>query len=298
MRHGADPPAGGGGRHAGARQASRAACHPGNDDRPVFDPRDRRQGARPTHPLDGILERARKQGEELGLVGEQDVDLPLLEELGELVAPVLHAEGIRERQGDSSSCFVRQLHRLPEGVLGVGRVPQVPLEVGHLGTGDRIFRDVVGTEAVGGAEVGAEGAMGVGRDERESPTGRRPRWSEGALEANARRPHVVGEHGAQLVVAHPADVPGGAAERDHTHCSVGRGPARDLDRRWHRRVQTVGGVGVDELIAVLDDPKRRHLAVSHVREHVDERVAYGEHVHRPEASGQATAQDRPGRGGR
>src|SRR5437588_6147461 len=61
----------------------------GDDDRAVLAPRDGGERAYVTDPLDGGLEvGAGEQGEELGLVGEEDVDLAVPQQLQELSSEV------------------------------------------------------------------------------------------------------------------------------------------------------------------------------------------------------------------
>ena len=55
--------------------------------------------------------------------------------------------------------------------------------------------------------------------------------------------------------------------------------AGDLHRGWHRVVEPVGRLCVDELIAVLDDAEVGHLLVGDRCQHVDQRVPDREYIH-------------------
>src|SRR5205807_3486210 len=65
-----------------------------NDDRAVLAAGDGGERAGHAEPVDRTLEIPGIQREELSLVGKQNIDLAPVEELGELVAPVLYTERI------------------------------------------------------------------------------------------------------------------------------------------------------------------------------------------------------------
>src|SRR4051812_1850337 len=69
----------------------------------------------------------------------------------------------------------------------------------------------------GPAEIRVQGARRVGRPDEERARGRPAGRRRLGLVAHAGGPDVVGEHLAQLVVAHLAHEPGGAAARRHAH---------------------------------------------------------------------------------
>ena len=71
---------------------------------------------------------------------------------------------------------------------------------------------------------------------RQRPVGG-PSVAGGAAEGDAGGAQVVGEHGAELVVADPADVGGPSAEAGHAGDRVGGRPSGGLDalRPWRRR---------------------------------------------------------------
>ena len=103
-----------------------------------------------------------------------------------------------------------------EGVLGVGFVPQVPLEVEHLGASDQRVVEVGGPEQRGRAEVGVERALSVGRHDDEAASGGHAVGRRRGGEVHAGRAEVVTEHRAELVVVHPSDERGGSSETTTT----------------------------------------------------------------------------------
>jgi len=80
------------------------------------------------HVVQGGLEgRGPKEGDDLVLVGEQDVDLAG-EQIEELAAVALDAEGVREAEGDGTVVLVAHLDGAAHGVLCRWEVPEVALE--------------------------------------------------------------------------------------------------------------------------------------------------------------------------
>jgi hypothetical protein len=157
---------------------------------------------------------------------------------------------------------------------------QVTLEERDLGGGHDGGVDVVGTELAGGSEVGAHGALGVGRDQDQAPAGGRPLGGRPPLEGDADGPDVVGEDRAELVVAHPPHEGTPPAERGQPRQRVGGRSAGDLHARAHRRVQRVGPLGVDQLHRALHQTVAIEEAVVGVGDHVDEGVADADDVER------------------
>jgi hypothetical protein len=88
----------------------------------------------------------------------------------------------------------------------------------------------------------------------------------------------VGEHCAELVVAHLAQVLRGAAERGDPDDRVRRRPAGDLDGGAHRVVD-LGRTGlIDQRHRALRHPQAIDEVVALVADHVDEGVADPDHV--------------------
>ena len=88
---------------------------------------------------------------------------------------------------------------------------------------------MLGPEELRAPEVGVHGALGVGGDDDEAAAGGRPVGGRRAVEGHAGGPEVVGEHGAELVVADPPDVGGPAPEAGDAGDGVGGRAARHLD---------------------------------------------------------------------
>jgi hypothetical protein len=215
--------------------------------------------------------------DDLGLVGEEHVDLGL-DEAEELLAMAIDAERVGQRERDPVAGLVGEAGRQPVRLLGLGLVPEVSLEVEHLGTGDEVVVDVARAELRRRAEVGVHGALRVGRHDDEAATARLAAARGLGPEVDAGGPDVVAEHDAELVVGHPADERGTAAERRHADQRVGGGATGDLDRRPHRGVEHLGTFGVDQLHRARREVMSGEELVLLVAEHVDQRVADADDV--------------------
>jgi len=85
--------------------------------RPARTAREGREDPGLLHVVQGGLEgRGPKEGDDLVLVGEQDVDLAG-EQIEELAAVALDAEGVREAEGDGTVVLVAHLDGAAHGVL-------------------------------------------------------------------------------------------------------------------------------------------------------------------------------------
>ena len=80
---------------------------------------------------------------DLGLVGEQDVDV-VADQGAEGVAVAADAEGVGERERDLAAGLVGDGGGAGEGLLGFRRVEQVALEIGDGAVADGGFVEVVG----------------------------------------------------------------------------------------------------------------------------------------------------------
>ena len=268
----------------------------GHDDRTVLAPRDGGDGAGVADPLEGGAEIGiGEQRQELGLVGEQHVDLTGLEQLQELGPPVVDAHDVGKAQGRLAPRAVGDAQRLAEGIACTLGVPE-PLGVGHVGCGDVVFAYVIGVQFVGGAQVRTHGAVGVGRHEDQAASCRSPIRRNGGLVAHTGRTQVVHEHLAQLVVAHLADVLGRATQRGHADGRVGSRAAGHFDARGHGGVQALRLLGVKKTPDILLEAEVTQLVVGDQRQHVDHGVAKGEDVHVAGVSASSCASGRRVRG--
>ena len=110
-----------------------------------------------------------------------------------------------------------------KGFVGVDLIPEIPLDVGHLGRGENISVHIRHPETAGGTEVGTHGAFSVGRDVDQAPTGRgRIGGRLGGRKGHADVGEIVSEHMTQLVVAHLAEKCRRRTEHRRDHCCVGR----------------------------------------------------------------------------
>ena len=177
----------------------------GHDHRAFLAARERRDLTRVVHPLQRVVEMVHlvERGD-LHLVGEEHIDL-VVDELEELATVSVDAEAVRQRERDAVAGVVGNACRFTEGLAGGSLVPQVPLEVEHLGTRDEVVVDVVRAELGRRAEKRAHGAVGVGGDHHEAASGRRAAGDGEGLELDAGRTDIVTEHPPELVVAHPPD---------------------------------------------------------------------------------------------
>ena len=109
---------------------------------------------------------------QLGLVGEQDVDLAGVDQRPETIAVAVDAEGVAEREGDLAAGGARGGDRGFHRRARLGRVPQIALEIEDCGVGDGGRVDVARMEPLGGAEEGVHRPLGIGGDQDQ----RRARW--------------------------------------------------------------------------------------------------------------------------
>src|SRR6185312_2054231 len=155
------------------------------------------------------------------LVGEDDVDGALTNEIKELGAVAIDAEGVRQRQRHLARSLVRDRRRLDEGLLRLRRVPKIAFEVGDGGRGDRRFVDVGRLEVLRRAEKGVHGALAVRRHHDVAARGRRTAATGGSIEGDAGGPNIVDENAAKLVVADFADEGRAGAETGDADDGVG-----------------------------------------------------------------------------
>ena len=155
---------------------------------------------------------------QLALVGEDQIDGLLANELKKLAAIAVDAEGVRQRERNEPAGAMRDPGRLEECLLGAWRIPQVALEIGDLGGRDHVGIDVVGMQILRGAQERVHGALAVRRDQNEAARSRRAVGGRRCLEGDAGRANVMREHTAKLVVL------------DLAHERRPRAEARDPDR--------------------------------------------------------------------
>ena len=142
-----------------------------HDQRALLAPCERRDLAVVVHALQRVVELSDLvQRRDLDLVREQHVDV-VLDELEELVAVPVDAEAVGQRERHPVARVVRGPHRAAEGILGVGLVPEVALEVEHLRARHERVVEIVGPELRRRTEVGVERALGVGGDDDEATAG-------------------------------------------------------------------------------------------------------------------------------
>ncbi len=185
----------------------------------------------------------------------------------------LHAEQVRQREGDLAARVGGVLRGGPVRVLRLGPVEQVALQERHLGAADQLGVHVAGAEERRGAQVGVHGAVGVGRDHDQAAPGGRAIADRRVGEVDALGLHVVGEHRAELVVEDAAQVGGAAPEAGHPGHRVAGRAARHLDGHAHGRVELLGPLGVDQGHGALHEAVGGDELVGLVGDDVDEGVA-------------------------
>ena len=158
----------------------------------------------------------------------------------------LDAEGVRQREAHPPTRIVRDAAGLPVGLLGLRPVEEVPLQVRDVGGGDEVAVDVLGAQELRRPEVGVHRPLGIGGDHDQAAPGGRTLGGGRAPEHRARGPQVVREHRTELVVEHPTDERGLAAEAGDARDRVGGGATGRLDRVAHGRVDLLGARRLDE----------------------------------------------------
>jgi hypothetical protein len=127
----------------------------------------------------GRLERAGNgplaaESEELGFVGEHDVDGSRDEPLEDGAVP-LDEEGVRQPEGDRGTPAPGCGHEPLDDRRRVGEVEKVALDVDELGVPHDLGVDPGRVEPAAGTEEGRHRPLGVRRDDRGAPPRRHPR---------------------------------------------------------------------------------------------------------------------------
>ena len=131
---------------------------------------------------------------------------------------------------------MREVDGLAHCRLGGRLLPQIALQVDHLGGAEMAVVQVDGVELGGDPEVGGHRALGVLGDQDQAVAGDRLARNgrrRCRVEGHPDRADVVGERSAELVVRHPAEEGGAATQRGDPGRGVGRRPARRLGGLSH-----------------------------------------------------------------
>jgi len=184
---------------------------PGDDDRAELGTRQGGDGSVTAHGLDRRVEVGAVQSGDLGLVGEQEVDV-VGDQIQEVVAVAFDAEAVRQGHRDRPAGVVSDGGRPTEGLLRVGSIEQVALEVQHRSRRHDVCIDVVGSEEHRRPQIGVHRALSVGGDEDQAAPRRRPVGRGRGGVGDPGGDHVMGEHRPELIVSHPSDEMGAAAE--------------------------------------------------------------------------------------
>jgi puromycin-sensitive aminopeptidase len=222
-----------------------------------------------------LVERA-----DLGLVGEEDVDVPL-DELEELHPMAVDAESVGQRKRHRGGRIGRGRHHGAEGVLRVGFVPEIPLDVNDPGGRDDRQIDIVRVQLARHTERRVHRALRIGRDA--DQTASRARLSGGTggrcvVERDTSGADVMPEDLAEFVVGDLADERHRQAERREPGRGVGCGPAGDLDRRRHVRIDRAGPISIGEGHGTLVHPVPDDEIVVGLGEDIDDRIADADDV--------------------
>ena len=234
----------------------------------------------------GVVEagRAEQQGD-LVLVGEQDVDVTV-EQLEELALVALHAERVGDAQGHEGVRRVGHLDGTAHGGYGRTQVPQIALEVDHLGPGDEGLVEVLRSQGRRHAQVGRHGPFPVLGDI-DQASSRGPvvgGVTAGGLDAEVRPEHdagggdVVQEDLSELVGGHLADEPHPASERGHPRRGVRRRATRDPAGVAHALVEGGRPGQVHEGHRPLDQVGPAQVLVAGIGEDVDQGGADGDDI--------------------
>ncbi len=238
-------------------------------------------------------------------IGEDVVDGLAPHQIEEFVAEAVDAERVGQRERGGALVLVGEMRRGDEGLLGLGRVPEIAFHVGDRGAADFFLADVSGGELVAGTEIGVHRPLAAGRDEDHRARGRRAVMQTAHAVMDAELVQVAGEDVAERIGCHLADEAGAAAKARDAGRGVGSAAARDLALVVGHAVVEVGRtLRIDQ----MHDALVHALALQELRidrgDHIDDRIADGEHVelcvsHRPPAvvgrGGDSGASSRPAR---
>ena len=145
-----------------------------------------------------------------------------IHQLLEAGAMAIHAEAIGEGEGHLAAAAAHHLGCGKKGPFGLLAVPQVTLQVEHLGLAHQVEVEVGRIQAHRGAQVGAHGALGIGGDQDQAAGRGGAALGRGGFEASSNRPDVVGEDRTELVVANPANEAGPPPQLGDAGQGVGR----------------------------------------------------------------------------
>ncbi len=223
----------------------------GQDHRALFAARNGRQLGPPAQGARGRVEIGGfKQRGQLDLIGQQHIDLAV-DEAQQGVAMAVDHEGVRQGQGDQTPRGPRKASGLGEGAARLVRIEQIAFQIGDNGPLDQGGVHVRGLQQVGSAEEGRHSALAVGGHIDQAACGGRAADQGRHAIGHAGGADVMGEHLAQSVVRHFADIGRAAAQAGHARHRIGRRAARGLDARRHTAVQPLGLVLVDQHHAAL-----------------------------------------------
>ena len=127
--------------------------------------------AAPAHLLGSLIEAVGLvKGGDLHLVGKQNVHMAI-HQLLEAVAVTLHAKGIREAQRHFGTMGPGHLGRGNEGTLGLIAIPEITLQIEHLGLGHHLQIKITGVKAHRSAQIRAHRALSIWGNEDQATGG-------------------------------------------------------------------------------------------------------------------------------
>ena len=173
----------------------------------------------------------------IGMIGDQHL---------ECVAMPIDAERVRQGNRYLMSGVVSGVRRLDKRGLRTRRVKEIALHVDDLGGLDRLLANIGGREMRRRAEIGAHGALRIGRDQNETGPGCRAFARRRSHKLNPDRLHVVTKHRAELVVSDLPDEGALSAQRSKSRHGIPTRAARDLLRWWHVLMDRRGPLVVDQ----------------------------------------------------
>ena len=233
------------------------------------------------------------EADDLGFVGKQDVDV-VLHQVAEAVAVAIHAEGIREAQGHFTAIGFDLRGRRHKGAFGFFGIPEVALEVEHLGPAHHRQIDVIGIEMHRRPQERVHGALGIRGDEDHAAGCRGTALHGRGVEQATSGAQIVGKDAAQLVVAHAANEASTAAELGDGRHGVGHRAARGFNARAHGAIEGLGLLLINQGHGALGEPLAFEESVVALGEHINDGVANANDIEGCRGGGHALSSARLG----
>ncbi len=207
------------------------------------------------------------------LVGKEDVDQPLVDELHEIIPMPINDEAIWQREGNLAARPFRGIDRGAHGSTRLFRIPQIAFQIEDRRRTDQVEIKRWFRQKLRCAQKGVHRALSVRRHQDQAARGGHLAPHRWRVIADTEGAHIMGEHIAQLVVTHLPDEGAALAQCREASQRVRRWSAADLLTRAHIGIERLGRLRVDQLHAALGQRMFGKECVIAGSKHVDNGIA-------------------------